>query len=119
MFNLINWPLSGRKFNIVMSKKVQFGHSIGGNLKDRTWEFEITSKDFELSAGKFAILTAKEFEKLLNQRDKLLIELDSAVTGLEWEIENTPEKDHKADEEKIQEWKKLIQSIENNCYEQE
>lgn len=53
-------------------KKVQFGESIGGNLKESTWEFEITSEDFNLSAGKFAIVPEKEYDKILEQRDRLL-----------------------------------------------
>lgn len=56
-------------------KKVQFGESIGGNLKESTWEFEITSEDFNLSAGKFAIVPEKEYEKLLEQRDNLIAEV--------------------------------------------
>lgn len=54
-------------------------------------------------------------EKLLDakqkQINKLKSALEDAIIGLEWEIDNTPERDHKADEEKIIEWKELINSL--------
>lgn len=46
--------------------------------------------------------------KLFAVAPELLSALQDAVTGLEWEIEDSPEKDHKADEEKLEEWKSLI-----------
>ncbi|WP_424493918.1 hypothetical protein [Salinimicrobium sp. GXAS 041] len=45
------------------------------------------------------------------QNQKLRSALEAAVIGLEWEIENRPELNHRADEEKLQEWKELISSL--------
>ena len=52
---------------------------------------------------------SESYHKSKEEVNKELLEaLGEAVIGVEWTIENFPNDDHKADFEKLEEWKKLI-----------
>ena len=55
-------------------KNVQFRESLIGDFEESTWTFRMP-EDFKLTAGKFAIVPEKEYEKLLEQRGKLIAEV--------------------------------------------
>jgi len=50
--------------------KTQIGTMITGDFGENTMTFEIEG-DMILKAGKYAIMTIEEYEKLINQTDKI------------------------------------------------
>ena len=49
-----------------MSKlNTQFGESVTGDFEENTWTFEMTSKDYKVAGGTFAIVPKDKYDRLL------------------------------------------------------
>ena len=60
--------------------KTQFGTAITADFEELTWTFEMP-KEYEVSAGKFAIVPKEKYDKLIEMFNRIL-KIENAAFGL-------------------------------------